>query len=196
MAPSLDEVMEYQPLVLPGEAVSSVHVRASTGTHTHNKRNMVNRRRSVRDLRRQRATRFIFGGVPLRSRGVRFELSPKRARARGPSRVRVSCGRTTSQVFCKLSASRSHFRRVELFSERVRFWRRTRIPISAQRTHLGFSAPERRAGLVSGAPRAQAPSPPHSSTCVTMVVSRRTQRARWTAMFVLVVFLYSKVVEN
>ena len=69
LAPSLDEVMEYQPLVLPGEAVSSVHVRACTGTHTHNKRNMVNRRRNVLDPGRQRATWFIFGGVPLRSRG-------------------------------------------------------------------------------------------------------------------------------
>jgi len=69
--PSLDEVMEYQALVLPTE-VSSVHVRACTGTHTHNKRNMVNRRRNVLDPGRQRATWFIFGGVPLRSRGGTF----------------------------------------------------------------------------------------------------------------------------
>ena len=68
LVPSLDEAMERQFFVLPGEAVFSVHVRACTGPHAHNKRNMVNRRRDVRDPRRERAKRFIFGGVPLRSK--------------------------------------------------------------------------------------------------------------------------------
>ena len=68
LVPSLEEVMEYQFFPLPGEAVFSVHVRACTGPHAHNKRNMVNRRRDVRDPRRQRAKRFIFGGVHLRSK--------------------------------------------------------------------------------------------------------------------------------
>ena len=97
LIPSNEEVMELQRFgKLIDVAALSVHVRACTGPHAHNKRNMVNRRRNVRDPRRQRATRFIFSGVPLRSRGVRFELSPKRALARGPSRVRVSCGLTTN----------------------------------------------------------------------------------------------------
>jgi|TARA_B100000287_G_scaffold204428_1_gene192893 hypothetical protein len=68
LVPSLDEVMEYQSFALPTE-VSSVHVKACAGPHAHNKRSTINRRRHVLDPRRQRATTFIFGGVPLPTKG-------------------------------------------------------------------------------------------------------------------------------
>ena len=68
LAPSLDEVMEYHPWS-PFPARDTPHVKACAGPHAHNKRSTVNRRRHVLDPRRQRATTFIFGGVPLPTKG-------------------------------------------------------------------------------------------------------------------------------
>ena len=69
LVPSLDEVIDHQFFALPGEAVFSVHVKACAGPHAHNKRSTINRRRHVLDPRRRRATTFIFGGVPLPTKG-------------------------------------------------------------------------------------------------------------------------------